>query len=73
MLVKNKTYALFIIGFMLTFYGFKLVAQSISSAPLIQDDGYTVTGGFMLFGSGLVFGHLLTERMNSKGKRNDDK
>lgn len=70
MIVKNITYLLFTIGMLLAYYGFKLAAQSYSAAPLIQDDGYTVTGGFLLLLSGLIFGYLISEKIHAaKGKK----
>lgn len=56
---------LLVIGLALAIWGWKWT--SISIAPYnVQDDGYNVTGGFLMLIGGILIGRYLTVRTSAK-------
>lgn len=60
--------ALIYIAAFLFVFGWKLAATG-SGTMNIQNDGYSVTGAFMMFFSGLYFGYLATVGRMNNGKK----
>ena len=47
----------------LALFGFSLTSIGVGQAHTTQDDGYNVTGGFLMFVGGLVLGTSLGEKL----------
>jgi len=59
---------IWILNIIFAYYGLRFVTQAGQGLGVVQNDGYGATGGFMLLGSGIIFGWLLTTQGNSKKK-----
>lgn len=61
-----------VVGFLL-FRGFQYVAQSGQGISVIQNDGYTVSGGIMLLLAGILIGYDSGRHKTQNGKHTSKK
>ncbi|HWT55659.1 MAG TPA: hypothetical protein VN031_01355 [Candidatus Microsaccharimonas sp.] len=57
-----------VIAIGLFLWGWKWTSIGVGPGHLMQDDGYNVTGGFLMFAAGLIIGRYLVVRMGANQK-----
>lgn len=55
-----------LVAAILAFVGFRFVTQAGQPLPIIQNDGYAVVGGVMIFSSGMLVSRAIWEKRNGK-------
>ncbi len=57
-----------VVAVIVALVGLRFVTQAGQGISVIQNDGYAVVGGFMLFSSGMLIGRVIWEKRNDKTK-----